>query len=245
MRSHSWRTPGLLLALPLVLASVAGPVGAQGPTTGQFTIAPGGGVMTFERASSIESGGSASLDAQYAFLPMLSIGTHVLVARAQTRGEDFLTRLTFGSVENGDTTYIFSVSQPVNIVNAALSLTAQMPVARLRPYLTGGVGVYSVHLDPQVMAGESRFARMSGMLGGGIDFRLTESSGLRLDVRDVIFTNFDRDRLRPSDSRFLPVTRAEDLPAPPEAKDVLHNVAFTIGFSYTPRRAATTGGEEQ
>jgi hypothetical protein len=151
--------------------------------------------------------------------------------------------LTFGDPATGDTTLFFRASQPVNILNGALALTAQMPVARLRPYLTGGIGVYSVYLDPQVMRGASRFARMSGMLGGGIDFRLTESSGLRLDVRDVIFTNFDRERLRPASASFRAVTRPEDLPAAPEAKDVLHNLAFSIGFSYTPRRAAATDAE--
>ena len=112
---------------------------------------------------------------------------------------------------------------------------------RVEPYLTGGAGLYTFFLDPQANAGTAGdFSRVSALLGGGLRVRLSQAAGVTLDVRDLVLTNFDRARLGPSDARFRTGIYPEDFAVPPKARDIVHNVLFSIGFTWTPARL---GGE--
>ena len=204
----------------------------------QFVITPRGGYVYFDRASSLKPGPSIGIDAQYLITPTLSVGTDVSFMRSNTRGEDFVTALTYGLVATGDTTFIFNVTQPVSVVDAQLAAVFRTPVVgRMSPFLTGGAGVYALYMDPEVNRGSSRYVRPSLMAGAGIDVRLSQSAGLRLDVRDEIFTSYDRERLRPSDERFRSPRILEGYPQPPAARSVVHNFMFTFGFTFTPQGA--------
>ena len=81
---------------------------------------------------------------------------------------------------------------------------------------------------------------MSGNFGGGVAVQLSSNAGIHFDVRDQIFTKYDRERLRASESRFAETRFPEEFVIPPAPKETLHNIQFSIGFSFTPRMA----GEE-
>lgn len=248
----------LLAAVAAVLPAAILPLGAQDTTTTlplpamgsggsggrSFTLMPHVGVMRFSKFSGLESAPAFGLDARYELSPRLSLGTSVNVARANTRGSDFITALRYGDPSKGDTTFLFRLQQPVTLLDAALNATFMVPSfsARLEPYITGGAGVYSFFLDPQANAGSGRdFSRLSALIGGGLHMRLSPAAGITLDVRDLVLTNFDRDRLAPSDARFRTNVYPEDFPPPPAARSVVHNMLFSVGFTWTPSRLVPEG----
>lgn len=207
----------------------------------QFVITPRGGYIRFDRASSLRAGPSIGIDAQYNFSRLFSLGTNFTFARANTRGEDFLTTLTYGLSSTGDTTFVFGVQQPVSIVDAQLATMLHVPAyGRFSPFVTGGGGVYILYLDPDANRGSTRIVRPALSVGAGVDVRLSRVAGIRLDVRDQIFTRYDRDRLRPSDSRFQNPRVLEGFALPPESKRTVNNIMVNLGFTFTPR-----GSDEQ
>ena len=223
-------SPSLALVASLVCTSAAG---AQA-VAGQFTVSPRGGALLFDRATGLENAGHIGVDATYSLSRFLGVGLNLSFARPQTRGSDFV-----GALFIGDTTFLVKVTQPVTLVNAGLSATLQTTAGRFNPYLTGGAGMYTLYLDPEVEQNASRFQRLSILVGGGVDFRVAERVGILLDVRDLIFTNFDRDRLNPltaagRNTRFL-----EDFPTPPAKKPTAHNAMISIGFSFIPGSSAS------
>ena len=253
MRTSSRRRPLAGAALGVAALAVAAPgrLGAQDTTltpglstpTGvgagrSFTLMPHVGMVRFSRYAGLENAPAIALDARYDLTPRIAIGTAIGLARANTRGSDFITALRYGDPARGDTTLIFRLQQPVTMLDASLNATVTLPAfARLEPYVTGGAGLYTFFLDPQANAGTARdFSRMSALLGGGLRLRLSSAAGLTLDVRDLVLTNFDRDRLAPSDARFRTNVYPEDFPAPPPTRDVLHNLLFSVGFTWTPAR---------
>jgi len=221
---------GVALA-SLALASAAG---AQA-MPGQFTVTPRGGVLLFDDAASIETGGALGIDAEYHFTRFFSIGTNLTYAQASTRGEDFIGRLTYGTVATGDTSFFFELTQPISIVDASLNGNLRFPTGRLAPFLTGGVGVYTLFLDPQVTRGDTRIARMSANVGGGLALQLGERAGVTLDVRDLIFTDYNRERLRPAGGRFQNYQFPTEFPTAPAPKSTVHNFMISLGFMYAPR----------
>lgn len=251
------RSPSVALAALLLAPPMAASAGAQdttltpgisAPATADvaggrsFTLMPHVGFLRFSVYSGLEHAPALALDARYDVSPRLAIGTAISVARANTRGGDFITALRYGDVSKGDTTFVFRLQQPVTLLDAQLNATFTMPAfARIEPYVTGGAGVYSFFLDPQANAGTSRdFSRLSALLGGGLRLRLSPAAGITLDVRDLVLTNFDRNRLAPSDARFRSNVYPEDFAPPPAARDLVHNLMFSVGFTWTPARL---GGE--
>jgi hypothetical protein len=225
-------SPCLVLAATVVAAGAAG---AQ-VRAGQTLVTPRIGAVAFDKASGIEAGGFVGVEATYALTSMFSIGAGLSVAQANTRGEDFISTLTFG-----DTTYLYQVTQPLSVLNAEVVGMARLPFTfadRFSPFLTAGVGGYTLYLDPQQNAGPRRFARMSGSVGGGLNIALGRAAGIQLDVRDMIFTDYKRDRLNPTEARFTGIRFPEDVPVPPKAKEIVHNLMFSLGFSFRPGAGA-------
>jgi hypothetical protein len=222
-------------------------VESTGPLTGVFVLTPRLGAINFARAASIERASTIGLDAQYQVTRAFSIGTNFTFGRANTRGEDFLTTLTYGVIGTGDTTLFFNLTQPVSVVDAQLAGTFQLPTTgRFTPFLTAGGGVYAFYLDPEANNGRDKFVGPSATVGGGVKIRFSRTAGVQLDVRNMMLTSYDRDRLRPSDSRFGNPMFGEDFAAPPEARSRINNLMFNIGFNFTPRfRSGSSGAEDE
>lgn len=231
-----------LRCLPVLAALALPQAGGAQVLARQFVVAPRGGYIAFARASSLENAGYIGVDANYGLTNMIAIGATFAAARAQTRGSDFIAGMPFG-----DTTFLVAVTQPISMVNAGVTATVRLPLAgRIDPFLTGGVGGYTLYLDPQVVGGPQRFSRLSALVGGGVNFQLGSSTGILLDVRDMIFTGYRRHRLDPTASQFQDARYREDLPAPPADKSTLNNIMLSIGFTFRPTPSGTStpeGGE--
>lgn len=225
---------GAAAAACVLAVAIAPPAGAQSAAS-RTSITPRGGYARYDRAASIENGGVLGVDAMYEFNGMLSIGPTLTVSRPRTRGEDFLAAFTFGDPTKGDTTFIYAVTQPITMVDAGLAVRLGLPVGqRLTPYLVGGVGSYTIYLDAQSNGQPSRFSRMSAMVAGGVNVALGSRGGILIDVRDQLLTDYQRERLRPTDARFTNVRFGEELPVAPKAKNTVHNLMFSLGFSFRP-----------
>ena len=224
----------------LVTSALALPmsVGAQ-LATQQFTVTPRGGFMTFDNSSGIDDAPYIGVDAAYIVSDYLSIGTGLSVARPQTMGDFFISQLTFG-----DTTYYMAVEQPLMMMDVALNAQARYPGERFSPFVNGGIGYYLLDLDPQVTSRPKRMGGISGNIGAGIVYHVSQRVGIQFEVRDMIFTGFERDDLNPVAGGFSNTRYPEDFAPPPEAKETVHNLMFGIGFSFVPRaRQAADAGE--
>ena len=213
----------------LALAAVPGVADAQ-LAARQFQVTPRGGFVRYDAASAIKNAGMVGVDAMYNLTPMFAVGAGVSVARTLTNGDDFVSQFRFG-----DTTFLFAVQQPISILDASVNATARFPLDRFSPFVTAGIGAYKIYMDPQQNAAPKQFSRMSMVLGGGVNVGLGRRSGLTVDLRDLIYTNYNRNRLNPTNSAALVNNRfVEDVPPPPAAKKTLHNIVFSVGFSFTP-----------
>jgi hypothetical protein len=206
----------------------------------RFTVNPRFGYIAFDKASGLESSPYGGLSVQYQIGDMIGIGLTGSGSRPQTRGEDFIAALYLG-----DTTFLYEVTQPVTMLDLGLEATIKLPVSRFSPYLTGGVGSYTLYLDPQANSRPEKFQRMSMMFGGGVNLRFGDRFGVLLDLRDHIFTNYRRDRLNPVNSAALNTRFFEDFPAPPASKETVHNFAFSLGFSFVPSTTTSAEGTDR
>lgn len=230
MRFRSLTLCALLLGASAASAQV---------TPRRFAVIPRGGYVQFDDASGLQGAGVIGVDALYAINRFFQIGTGLSAGRPSTRGEDFIASLTFG-----DTTLLVQVTQPVTLIDVNLAATLRWPGDRFSPYLLGSVGSYLMYLDQQVVGGNNKIAKLSGTVGLGFNYRVAQGTGIQIDVRDLIFTDYDRDRLNPTAVRFANLRFPEDVPRPPTEKSTLHNLMFSLGFSFTPTLAGGTTEEE-
>lgn len=215
----------------IAASTLALPISASAQWAAQeFSVTPRGGYMTFDNSSGIDNAPYIGVDAAYAVSPVFSIGTGLTISRPQTLGDFFISQLTFG-----DTTLYLAVEQPLMMLDVALNAQARYPGERMTPFLNGGIGYYTLDLDPQVEGRPKRIGGISGNIGGGLLFRLGERVGIQLEVRDLIFTGFTRDDLNPVSENFGNTRFPEDFDPPPAAKETVHNIMFGIGFSFVPR----------
>lgn len=234
--SHGLLALGAALALATpVHAQDATDASAAAPPRRSFEVTPRAGYIRFDRASSIQNSGFLGLDASYRLTPMFAVMTNLVVSRAQTYGEDFLTSFRFGDPTKGDTTIILAAQQPVTLVDVSIGGSARLPtVSRFSPFVSASVGSYTLYLDPQANARPEKFSRMSASVGGGVRLDLGRNVGVQLDARDLIMTDYKRERLNPTDPRFVNRLFLDDLPQPPKDKSSVHNLQFSVGFTFRP-----------
>jgi hypothetical protein len=228
-----WLTVVLMGALVGTIRAEA--VAAQ---SGRVDVTTRVGGFRFDDAASLDNAPFLGLDAFYGISDYFSLGTEMNVSRADTKAEDFITALSFGVPSDGDTTLFLYTGQTVNLLQASLMGVLRAPTGRFVPFALAGAGFYGMFLDPQINRGQRRFSGFSGTLGGGILVQLSENAGIQLDIRDVIFTSYDRAALDPADNRSPNIIFPEDFPLPPEGKSTVHNFALSLGFRYTPRGGA-------
>ena len=239
-RERGRRYAAALLVGAITLAGTV-PAGAQAPVK-RFAITTRLGAVSFEKAASLETSPLIGLDAEYGLSRFLALGTSINIGRLNTHAEDFITSITTGTTDEGDTTQYYAVGQSVNLVEAALALTARAPMGRFTPYLSGGAGYYTLYMDPQVNRGRRQLSDLSLLVGGGVAIQFSERAGLTLGVRDLIMTGFDADQLDPSGGRNRNINFPEDLPSPPERKSTVNSIVYTIGFRYVPNFSGISGG---
>jgi len=125
--------------------------------------------------------------------------------------------------------------------------TFSFAVGRLEPYVGAGVGAVTVNNDPQQADDNASYTTGQFQVGGGLGFRVGRSTSVRLDLRDYVFTSWDRDRLNVVNPTFQNTLFPSANGNPPAEKSTVHNIRLAIGFSYVPRGGAapTEGTNEQ
>lgn len=217
--------------------------GATRPSmASKVVLIPRGGYINYATNTAIKGAPMIGLDVRYNLGRFFAVSPSLTVSQPKTDGAYFPAALY-----QGDTTQLFAVTQPVTMLDAALTGVGHLgDLGRLSPYAIAGVGVYTLYLDPQVNNGDRRLSHMSYSVGGGLNFRLTNRTGLVLDARDLILTNFDRDRMNPVHGNAVATRFLDTFPKARSQGGAtsMHNVVLSLGFTFTPTGAGVTGEGE-
>lgn len=242
-----------LAGVAFVLA--AQDVAAQGLTAGRFTVTPVVGTIRWDDASALankeaDDNGeftknvftpTVGLSAEYLVARQVGLGFYFEAARPQTRGDYFPTLL----LNFPNNAQLRTISQRVTLLMYGVQGTVNLPVGRVNPYLSGGAGLVTINGDPQQNDRNASFTNGQFQIGGGVGFHVSGSTSLRLDVRDFVFTGWDRDELYPVNPSFQNTLFPSANGNPPAEKSTVHNIRLAIGFSYVPQQAVPAGQGNQ
>lgn len=239
------------------LAIAARPQAVRGQQlqTGAYDVRVGAGVALHQDASALVPAS-----------PLLSIGGRILVKPpiglgftldyVRTETDDDVFPLAQFRFPDNDSTVFFAVTQPVAIFQYQFNAYAGKEYGPAHAELVAGVGGYTVYTDPQ-SAGDAtmtsepvRITGFSFSLGGSVRFAVSETAGIELSARDVVYTGYDRELLYPlregiRQCNFGSTPRSNDdacqnerfpelNPVPPEDKSTLHNLILGVSFSFVP-----------
>ena len=231
MRVLNWLAlAGLAVAMPST-------VHAQSEQ-GAWSVEVSAGTQMYAVSSSLLSSPMLALEALYQVTPRIAVGPAIQFHRADTDGSFYVAAVDFGA----DSTRIFEVGQTLSAlhygVNAHVSV---MPGGNLDPYVVLGAGGATLYLDTQANDDFRRVTHRMAQAGAGVRYAVNEAAGIQLDVRDVIYMNFDRDVLNPVDDRLrncksdgtcrFPDAERTDIP---DKQDMIHNIRLSIGLTYVP-----------
>ena len=247
------RTLLSMLAGVAALTLWAAPAGAQGYEQGKFDLNIGGGVIMPPNSSALKSSAPIlNIQGRIFATQNIGLGFSLDYSRTETDNDIFpLGEFRFTTV---DSTTFVALKQAVATFHYQFIGTLGTSIGeKLYPYVLGGIGGYTIYLDPQQTEAVNRVSDLSFSLGGAIKWALGTSSAIELSVRDVIYTDFDRDDLNPlpdrtcriSDERQFTGTVCSNERFPflnPEFADpnwsepssTVHNIVLMAAFSFVP-----------
>lgn len=243
MRSHRRALRPVLAAALLLL-----PAGVAAQEVGGWRAVPVFGAYTYDNATPFETSAFVGGELHHPIGRFLSVGGMVTFARPRVDGSYFPPALFQVSA---DTLILFDVGQQVSQVSYAALLSAGTWLGRAQIYAQAGVGGYTFFIDSQSgdqlrrAGGETSVTNLLVPVGAGVTYMLGDRAGIRLDVKDEIFTSFDRDAFNVVAADFRNVCGVEHQqnvsicfpernPSPPEAKSTNHNFRFSVGFEFLP-----------
>jgi hypothetical protein len=220
-----------------LLAALAVPALAAAQDAGRWAVHVRGGAFLPQEASALQPGAVLGLEAMHRLTPRLAVGPAFDFAAGSTDGRYFIAVMQLGP----DSTRLYEVGQDVMTVHVgANALVDLFNGGRLSGYAAGGVGAYALYLDVQSNDGPTRVTGPLAQVGGGVRYAVRGTSGIHLDVRNLVYLNYDRDdvnpvrpeqrNLRPDGSYRFPAAE-HDLPG---ARSTVHNLRLTLGFTYIP-----------
>ena len=227
---RSWAAAAaLLMSIPAAAAAQA--------EADRWSLTLHGGPVLFAESSLLSTGPALGLDVLYHFTPRLSVGPSVGYMYTETEAEHFVAAVQLGA----DSSRIYQVGQQVSALTYALAGRFDVaPNGRLAPYISAGIGGYSLYLDSQLNNEPRRVGGPMFQVGGGVGFALSNAAGVSLDVRDIAFMDYDQEELNPirPEHRNCSSTNTLCFPgsntATPENKSMVHNIRVALGFSYIP-----------
>lgn len=246
--------PYLSLALLALFVGSVTTGQAQVVERGNFNVVIGGGAIMHPNHSALVAVSPVlNLQGQMHLTENFGVGFALDYTRTST-DDDIFPYAQF-RFPTADSTLLVSLRQPVSVFNYQLTGTLGTGVGeRLYPYLVGGVGGYTVYLDPQQNDKSVRQTDLAFTLGGAMKIGIGSSSSIDLSIRDVIWTNFSRDLMNPTPNRtcresgvrqfsgsVCPNERFPSLDPElsdsnwSEAQKTVHNIVFTAAFSFIPR----------
>jgi len=229
------RTVAALLA---ALGCGATALAAQADAGSRFRVTPSIGVMKFAKTSALSDldgtkvWASAGLTASYALSGGLRVGTYLEFQQPQT-SSDFYPYALF---RTSGTYQLYGTTQVVSVMSYGLDLSYTVGAGKLGPYLRGGVGRHSVFGDVQTQNSTDQVSGTQFVLGGGVNYAVSDAIGVRVELADFMWSDWDRDALNPVDPAYRNTTFPEDNPAGiTESKPgLIHNLRLALGFSFTP-----------
>jgi hypothetical protein len=222
----------LLLALPAVvhaqdeiIADTTETSNARRP----FTVTPYLGYQGYDNQSALKGGGVFALDITYRLRSWLGLGVTGSASRPVTDGSYFpLVRL------GGDSSRYYRISQRVTEYNIGVHGVVSRPMGALAPYVSGSAGFYQFEMNPQAVGTTRRFSGPMTSIGAGAKWQIGSRTGIAVEIRDVIYGNFDRSKLDASDPLFRDL-RYDPIPAgKPEPWSLLNNIRMAVGVSFLP-----------
>lgn len=194
-----------------------------------FTVTPYLGVQHYDDQSALKSSGVFAMDLDYRLRSWLALGLTGSASRPVTDATYFpLVRL------GGDASRYYRVSQRVTEYTLGARAMVSYPMGALTPYASGSAGFYQFELNPQAVGSTKRFSGPMTSLGIGASYRFGTRTGIAIDLRDVIYGEFDRSKLDASDPLFRD-TRFDPIPAgKPEPWSLIHNIRLAVGVSFMP-----------
>jgi opacity protein-like surface antigen len=231
MRVLNW------LALAGLAVAVPSTVHAQSEQ-GAWSVEVSAGTQMYAVSSSLLSSPMLALEALYQVTPRIAVGPAIQFHRADTDGSFYVAAVDFGA----DSTRIYEVGQSLSALHYGFNAhVSVMPGGSLDPYVILGAGGATLYLDTQANDNFRRVTHQMVQGGAGVRYVVNESAGIQLDVRDVIYMNFDRDVLNPVQERLrncksdgacrFPDAERTDLP---DKQDMIHNIRLSIGLTYVP-----------
>ena len=232
-----WSTLGLLAALMAapggVTPAVAQDAGPRSPV-GRYSGTVSGGWTQYDGAAGIQDAPFAGFQVMYNLNRMVSFGPYLSAARPTTDE----TYFPFVRLEFGDTVFSYLLNQQLTTFDMGLAASVGLPVGPVVIEGLGGIGAYTVRLDPQranrpVVIGTevSGFSGMQYTLGGGLKLPVA-GGALRVQARDVVYTDFERDLLSLADPLLSGTAIPHPNPDVPDAETTIHNLRYEIGFNF-------------
>jgi len=226
----------------LLFAGLTVPVGLEGQQQkGSWSVDVGAGMQGYDSSSGMNSGAFLSAGAIYQITDRIGVGPSLQYTRNSSDGSFYTGVLDFGA----DSARVFQVGQTLNTLHYTADVRFDfLPENDIDPYVLGGIGGYTTYLETQANSGIGRLSDLLFQIGGGIRWSVSEGAGVIIDLRDVVYTNWDREDLNP----IRPEHRNCSVPgdpgstcrfpdaetSTPDANSTLHNIRFTIGLTFIP-----------
>lgn len=219
-----------LIGTVLLAVLTAAPLAAQAEQ-GQFEVSTLLGWQKFDEAAALENAPAAGLEALYFVRPTIAVGGYLSIGRPTTRGEYF----PLVGLEFEDSTFFYLPDQTVTQIGFGVAgMLRLQPIQRFAPYVTAGAGRTRFFMDPEQNRGHRDEGVATWMVGGGVQYSSGGGVGLRLDVRDEIYSGFDREIFSVVDPLYMDRTMPHPNPNIPEAKSTVHNIRVSLAFSFVP-----------
>jgi hypothetical protein len=226
----------------LVLALLAVPAGAFGQQQqGSWGVDVVAGMQGYDSSSGMNGGAFLSVAALYQVTSRIALGPALQYTRNSSDETFFTGVLDFGA----DSARVYQVGQTLNTLHYTLDGRFDiMPEKTVDPYVMAGIGGYTTYLETQPNESIGRLTDLMFQFGAGIRWAISPEAGLSFDLRDVVYTNWDRSSLNP----IRPEHRNCSVPgnpssscrfpdaetSTPDAKDTIHNLRFAIGLTFIP-----------
>jgi hypothetical protein len=199
----------------------------------RFQVGPRAAWLQFPEKSGLKDAGLFGMDALYYLNGHLGVGFSLDFSRPQTNGPFFPAEFTFG-----DTTFIYQATYPLTTFQYQVLGIYSLSSGRFSPYLVGGAGQYTLFIDPQASQGQHNVTHGMFTVGGGLNVRLGQNSGLRFEVRDFLYSGYDLNEVNNVKSRFAPRRFPDVAPVPDNTcyRETcrLSNLQFAFGFTFVP-----------
>ena len=212
----------------------------------RFRITPSFGAMRFDRTSALSSTdeglsqiwASAGLAASYDVSTNFRAGIYFEYQRPTTSPDYY----PYALFRTGNDFQLYAVSQIVSVLQYGVDGAYTLPVLeRFGPYVKAGIGRHAVYPDVQASNSTEHIVGTHYLLGAGFNYAASSSIGVRFELADFMWADWDRDDLNPVDPAFQNTTFPEDNPDGInwEKPGIIHNLRLALGVTFTPGGGGT------